>query len=82
MDTHRTNARLLSSCDNPREISFLRTRISTTKTQHATAMLKLVKMVTVLPSIAGYKNLGGTTAKTLMMCKARANASGAWVHVP
>jgi len=67
MDTYRTKARLESSCDNPRDISFLRTRISTTKTQHATAMLIMVKMVTVLPSIAGYKNLGGTTAKMLMM---------------
>ena len=34
-----TKARFESSCDMPRVISFLRTRISTTKTLHATAML-------------------------------------------
>jgi hypothetical protein len=44
-----TKARFESSCDAPREISFLRTRISTIKTQHATATLNMEKIVVLSP---------------------------------
>ena len=40
-----TKARFESSCDMPREISFLRTRISTTRTLHDTAMLPKLNTV-------------------------------------
>ena len=51
-----TKARFESSCDMPREISFLRTRISTTKTLHDTAML--TKLNNVATTCVEYSNRG------------------------
>ena len=54
-----TKARFESSCDMPREISFLRTRISTTKTLHDTAMLTKLNTVAMT---CGYITSEGTWA--------------------
>ena len=53
-----TKARFESSCDIPREISFLRTRISTTNTLHVTAMF--TKLNNVATTCIGYFNKRGS----------------------